>query len=80
MVRGLLIFATIDHNFKQDFQDWLLFWVPCSDFWKTWVRFPDAEFDTESIYTDLRYQKLRGKKLVCPFLSALFYFETNLIK
>ena len=34
----------------------------------------------ESIGTDVKSQKSKTKKLVCPFLIALFHFETNLIK
>ena len=41
---------------------------------------PDAEFNAELIGTNFRSQKLKTKKLVCPFLVILFHFETNLIR
>ena len=47
--------------------------------WKKQVESTEAEFNAETIGTDFKSQKLKTKKLVCPFLIALFYFETNLI-
>ena len=47
---------------------------------KKQARFPDAEFNAESIDTNFKYQKLKTEKLVCPFSIALFHFETNVIK
>ena len=40
---------------------------------------PDVEFNSEWIGTNLKSQKWKTKKLVCPFLLAPFHFETNLI-
>ena len=70
---------TFQKDFNADFQVWLLFLVPRLYFWKKWVRFPDSEFNAESICTNLKSQKWKNKKLVCPFLIALFHHETNLI-
>ena len=49
-------------------------------FLKTIIKLPDAEFNAELIDTDFKSQKWKTKKFVCPFLIALFYFKTNLIK
>ena len=49
-------------------------------FWKKTVRLSDAEFNDESLGTNLKSQKLKTKKLVYPFLLVVFHFETNLIK
>ena len=40
------------------------------------VKLPDAEFNAESTDTHFQPQKWKRKKLVCPFLIALFHFET----
>ena len=40
----------------------------------------DAKFNAKSIRTNFKYQKLKAKKLVYPFLVAVLHFETNLIK
>ena len=37
-------------------------------------------FSAESTGTNSKSQKWKTKKFACPFLIALFYFETNLIK
>ena len=49
-------------------------------FLKTIIKLPDAEFNAELIDTDFKSQKWKTKTFVCPFLIALFYFKTNLIK
>ena len=54
--------------------------MPCLHFWKKWVKEPDAEINAESIGTNFKSWKWKSKKLVCPFLIALFYIETYLIK
>ena len=59
---------TFQKNSNSDFQVWLLF-TPTK-----------AEFNAESIGNNLQSQKWKRKKLVYPFLIALFHFETNLIK
>ena len=63
----------------QHFAVWLLFWRPRPNLWKKMVMVPDAEFNPEWIGTNLKSQKWKTKKLVCPFLLAPFHFETNLI-
>ena len=37
----------------------------------------DTEFNAESFGTSFKSQKWKSKKLVCPFLVALFHSETN---
>ena len=51
------------------FQVWLLFLVPHPHFWKIYARFPDEEFNTESIGTNLNPKNEKQKSLY-----ALFYF------
>ena len=50
-------------------QVWLLFLVPHPRFWKVYARFPDEEFNTESIGTNLNPKNEKQKSLY-----ALFYF------
>ena len=71
---------TFQNHFNLDFQIWLVFLVPFLNFLKTQVKLPDAEFNVELIGTNFKSQKWKTKKLVCPFLIALFYFETTLTK
>ena len=71
---------TFQKNFNPDFQIWLLFLVPFLHVFKIYVTWPEAEFKSESIGTSFKSQKWKTKKLVCPFLIVLFYFETNLIE
>ena len=66
--------------FGLKFQVWLVFLVPHLHFWKEWVSLPDAEFNAESIDINFKSQNWKRKNLVCPFLTTLFHFETNLIK
>ena len=67
-------------SLNSDFRVWLRFLVQRLRFWKKWVRWSDAEFIAELIGTYFKPKKWKSKKLVCPFLIALFHFETNLIK
>ena len=46
---------------------------------RKWSIVPDAKFNPEWIGTNIKSQKWKTKKLVCPFLLALFHFETHLI-
>ena len=39
--------------------------------------FLDAKFNSESVGTNLKFQKLKSKKLGCLFLFALFNFQNN---
>ena len=50
-------------------QVWLLFLAPHPHFWKVYARFPDEEFNTESISTNLNPKNEKQKSLY-----ALFYF------
>ena len=71
---------TFQRNFNPHFQIWLVFLVPFLHVLRTSVNLADAEFNAESIGTIFESQKWKSKKLLCPFLIALFYFETKLIK
>ena len=68
-----LTLTVVYWNYKKfgpmTFQVWLLFWVPHPHFWKTYARFLDEEFNTESIGTNLNPNNEKQKSLY-----ALFYF------
>ena len=57
----------------------LLLLVPHPRFWKVYARFPDEEFNTESIGTNLNLKNEKQKSLYALF-HFLFYFEVILIK
>ena len=54
------------------FQVWLLFLVQHPHFWKVYARFPDEEFNTESIGTNLNPKNEKQKSLYALFYSLFF--------
>ena len=40
----------------------------------------NTSFSAESIATNLKFQKRKTKKFVCPFLLPVFHFESNFLK
>ena len=52
-------------------------WYHAYIFETKWVRFPGAEQNTVSIDINFKSQKWKSRKILFPFLIALFHFETN---
>ena len=68
--------VVVDWNYKKfgptTFQVQLLFWVPHPHFWKIYARFPDEEFNTESIGTNLNPKNEKQKSLYVLFYLLFF--------
>ena len=84
LVPTFFSFAAIDR--KGDFRKILTGFSSLAAFLGTMPTFlkksqlPDTEVNAESIGTSFKSQKWESKKLVSPFLTSLFHFETSLIK
>ena len=81
MVPTFSSFEATDH--KEHFRKILAGFSSLAAFLGTtskFFRLPNAQCNAESIGTNFKSKKGKSKKLVCPFLIALFHFGTNLIK
>ena len=74
----LLVPNDVSEKFKPRFSSLAAFPGTTPTFCKIYVRLNYAEFNAESIGTNLKSQKLKTKKLVLPFLLTVFHFEINL--
>ena len=78
-VLSLSVTKVVFFQFQTTFSSLAAFLSTTPTFLEKWVWFPGAEFNSESIGTNFKFQNSQIKKLVWQFLFALFCFWPNLI-